>query len=69
MTTVAKLENIGLNVGEEWIIAFLLVGLSDKYNSFIMSLGANTKLTSDELKMKLIEMDEKEGGEALLLRE
>lgn len=66
ITTVAKLENVGLNVGEEWIIAFLLVGLSEKYKSFIMSLGANTKLTSDELKMKLIEMEnEKEGGEAL----
>lgn len=65
ITTVAKLENVGLAVGEEWIIAFLLVGLGEQYKTFIMSLGANTKLTSDELKLKLIEMDEKEGGEAL----
>lgn len=41
MTTVAKLENIGLAVGDEWVIAFLLVGLSEKFKSFIMSLGAN----------------------------
>lgn len=36
MTTVSKLENIGLTVGEDWIVAFLLVGLGEKYEQFIM---------------------------------
>lgn len=53
MSTVSKLENIGLKVDDEWIIAFLLVGLSEKYQSF-MGLGANKELTSDEVKMKLL---------------
>lgn len=68
MTTVAKLENIGLVVGDEWVIAFLLVGLSEKFESFIMSLGANTQLKSDELKLKLLEMDDKECDEAMLAK-
>lgn len=33
-----------------------------------MSLGANKELKSDELKMKLLEMDDKETGEALIAK-
>lgn len=59
MTTVSKLENIGLRVDEEWVTAFLLVGLSQEYKPFIMGLGANTEITSDEIKMKLLDSGEK----------
>lgn len=65
MTTIAKLENIGLTVGEDWTIAFLLVGFGNNNESFKMSLSANKDLKSDELKMKLLELDEKGSGEAL----
>lgn len=65
MTTIAKLENIGLTVGEDWTVAFLLVGLGKNFESFKMGLGANIELKSDELKTKLMELDEGKGGEAL----
>lgn len=69
MNSVSKLENIGLSVNEDWIIAFLLVGLSEKYESFILGLGANMELTSDEIKMRLLESDQRQAnGEALFTK-
>lgn len=66
MTTVSKLENIGLTVDDKWVIAFMLVGLGKEYNPVIMGLGANTKITSVEVKMKLLDSNEtNEGVQAL----
>lgn len=67
MTTVSKLEKIGLRVDEDWIIYFLSVGLTDNYKPFIMSLCANGNITSHEIKMKLLDsVDRCENGEPLL---
>lgn len=68
MTTVSKMENVGLPVCEEWMVTFLIRGLTKEYNSFVMGLGAS-KITCDELKMQLLDLDAgnqtKNNGEAL----
>lgn len=64
MNTTSQLENIGLTIDEDFMITLMLAGLNDEFKPFIMGLGAQ-KITSDELKMKLLDYDaEKEQGEA-----
>lgn len=66
MTTLSKLENIGLPVDDDWSVTFLLLGLSEEYKPFVMGLRANSKVTCDEIKMQLLETEEAaEKGEAL----
>lgn len=68
MTTVSKMESVGLPVCEEWMVTFLIRGLTKEYNSFVMGLGAS-KITCDQLKMQLLDLDagnqSKNNGEAL----
>ena len=66
MTLIAKLDSVGLQLNDELSVALLMAGLSEKFNPFLMGLKA-TKITFDELKLKLLDTSEEcAGSEALL---
>lgn len=58
MTSVSKLGNIGLEISDNLSITLALMGLGQDYKPFVMGLGSNMNIKFDELKMRLLEMDE-----------
>lgn len=63
-----KLTGIGFEIGDEWLAAILLAGLSDSFGPFIMGIEATGgTITTDTIISKLMDSQEseKKNGEAL----
>lgn len=63
-----KLTGVGFDISDDWLVAILLTGLSDKYQPFIMSIEAsNTKISADTVITKLLDSQSSDmNGEAFL---
>lgn len=54
--TAHKLANIGCALNEEWIGAFLLAGLPERYNTMVMGIeSSGITITGDSIKQKLLQ--------------
>lgn len=54
--TAQKLNQIGLNVDDEWVGSLLLSGLPDHFAPMIMAIeSSNIKITADSIKTKLLQ--------------
>lgn len=72
VTAAQMLNDINFEVKEEWIGAFLLAGLPEKYKPMIMAMeSSGVNITGDFVKSKLLQEDCKENssdGAALLTK-
>lgn len=60
VSTSNKLVGIGFEIGDEWMGAILLAGLTDHFKPFIMRIESNNeKLSSDSILSKLLDMKAK----------
>lgn len=56
--TANKLTDIGFEIGDDWLGAILLAGLTDEYKPMIMSIeSSNTKISAEIIKSKLLDMN------------
>lgn len=56
VSTAHKLNNIGFNVGDEWVGSLLLKGLPENYKPMIMSIGSSgVSISADKIKMKILQ--------------
>lgn len=54
-----RLTGIGFVIGDEWLAAILLAGLTEEYKPFIMSIeGSGVQITADMVKQKLLDSAE-----------
>lgn len=53
-----RLNGIGFDIGDEWLAAILLVGLTEEYNPFIVSIeGSGVNPSADMIKQKLLDSE------------
>lgn len=56
MSTTQKLQEIGFNVDDRWLVGLLLKGLPDEYDPMVMSLeNCGIKLTADAVKARILQ--------------
>lgn len=59
--TAHKLRSIGFDISEEYVGSFLLAGLPDQFQPFIMGMeSSGAKITGDTIKTRLFEMNTKD---------
>lgn len=63
ISTAHKLNEIGFAMPDEWVVTFLLTGLTDEFGPMIMALeNVSDELTSDEVKSKLLQQGTRSQG-------
>lgn len=56
ISTAQTLREIGFEMADEWVVTFLLTGLTNEFGPMTMVLeNASNELISDEVKSKLLQ--------------
>ena len=56
MSTAQKLDEMGFNVEDRWLVGLLLKGLPEEYDPMVMSIeNCGKRLTADEVKSRILQ--------------